>query len=643
MKKNSFETILYSTAGVAILLVIIIAVNALASTVKQRVDLTQEKAYTLSAGTKAILAKLDTPVKIRFYYSSSENSGDTTMLKNYAQHVSDLLDEYKQAAHGKIILEQYDPQPDSDAEDSARLDGVDGQMLRSGEKFYMGLSVSMLDSKQPIPFLDPGRERLLEYDLTRAISRVMTPEKPIVGVMSPLPVFGHPGNPMLARMGQGGQGQNPWIFITELKGDYNVKEIDMNASKIDDDVKVLVVIHPKDISDTAQYAIDQFIMRGGKVIAFLDATSLVDSHNENPMMGSMPGGGSSLDKLLKAWGIQYENTKVVADMNYKVRLMGRDNQPTEAPAFLDITKDGLNKDDVAISEINDVFYPFGGVFTGTPVSGLKETVLIKSSKDSELVDGMMASMSGDNVMKQFKSSDKEYALAVRLTGKFKTAFPNGQPKDTTEKDKDAKDAKADTSKPTGETLKESKGETSVVLIGDADMIADDFSVRQQQGFLGIGGMLVPINGDLELAQNLVDQMAGDNNLISIRSRADMSRPFTRIRTMEAKAQESEQSKIEAFEQSLQDTQQKLNELQSKKGDGQQRFILSPEQQTELDKLKKNQAEVKAQLRQEQKKLTHDIFALENTLKWTNIIAMPALVALSGIGLAIVKRKRTSAK
>src|SRR5690349_2352052 len=165
MKKNSFETILYSVGGVAILLVIVIAFNALTATVKQRVDLTKEKAYTLSAGTKAILQKLDTPVKIRFYFSSSENgTADTIFLKTYAQHVQDLLAEFKQAAKGKVILEQYDPKPDSDAEDSARLDGVEGQLLPTGEKFYMGLSVSMLDSKEAIPFLDPGRERLLEYD-----------------------------------------------------------------------------------------------------------------------------------------------------------------------------------------------------------------------------------------------------------------------------------------------------------------------------------------------------------------------------------------------------------------------------------------------------------------------------------------------
>lgn len=635
MKKNNFETILYSTAGVAILLVIIIAFNALASTVKQRIDFTKEKAYTLSAGTKAILAKLDTPVKIRYYYSSSESSsGDTVFLKSYAQHVADLLDEYKQAAKGKIILEQYDPKPDSDAEDSAHLDGVDGQMLRSGEKFYMGLSVSMLDSKEAIPFLDPGRERLLEYDLSRAISRVVTPEKPVVGVMSPLPVFGHPGNPMLARLGQGGAGQDPWVFISELKGDYNVKQVEMTAPKIDDDVKVLVVIHPKDISDAAQYAIDQFVLRGGKLIAFLDSTSLVDSRNDNPMMGQLPGGGSTLDKLLKAWGLQFENNKVVADMNYKVRMMGRDNQPQDAPTFLDVTEDGINRDDVATSEIKDIWYPFGGVFTGTPAAGLKETVLVHSTKDSQLVDGMMASFSGANVMKDFKPSGTQYALAVRLQGKFKTAFPDGRPKD-----KEATNTVVAASAP---ALKESKTDGTVVLFGDADMLYDQFAMRQRQTIFGPMGW-EPANGNLLLVQNLVDQLGGDNNLISIRSRAAVDRPFTRIKAMEAKAEESYQGKIQQFEQTLQETQQKLNEMQAKKGQGQQRFVLSPEQQAEVENLKKKEAEVKIQLKVERKKLSHDINALENTLKWTNIIAMPAVVALSGIGLAFVKRKRTSAK
>ncbi len=636
MKKNSYETFVYSVAGVAILVIILIAFNALTGTFKQRVDLTKEKAYTLSAGTRAILNKLDSKVKVRFYYSSSaEIPGEFIGLKTYAQHVKDLLDEYKQAAKGKIILEQYDPKPDSDAEDSARLDGVEGQMLPSGEKFYLGLSVSQLDSKEAIPFFAPDRERLLEYDLSRAIASVANPEKPVVGVMSPLPVFGSPMNPMMARMGQGG-GQEPWSIIGELKQQYDVKQVEMTADKIDDAIKVLIVIHPKEITETAQYALDQFIMRGGKLIAFLDATSIVDSRNENPMMGQMPGAGSTLDKLLKAWGIQFENTKVAADLNYKMRLMGRNNQPTDAPAFLSISGDGINKDDIATSEIKDVWIPFGGVFTGTPVSGLKETVLLKTTKDSQLVDGMMASMGGESVMNDFKPSGTEYALAVRLTGKFKTAFPDGKPKD------DKKDEKkpADDQKP-GDSLKETKADNTVVLFGDADMLYDQFTIRKQN-FLGMM-MQEPMNGNLTLAQNLVEQLGGDSNLISVRSRATVSHPFTRIQKMEARADEAFQSKIKEFEESKRETQEKINELQRAKDPNQQRFVLSPDQQKELENLKKKAAETNMKLKEEKKNLAREKESLQNTLKWTNILGMPAVVAITGLCLAGFKRKRTSAK
>jgi ABC-type uncharacterized transport system involved in gliding motility auxiliary subunit len=640
MKKNSFETILYSVAGVAILLVIVVAFNALTATVKQRVDLTKEKAYTLSAGTKAILQKLDTPVKIRFYYSSSENgTADTIFLKTYAQHVQDLLAEYKQVAKGKVIFEQYDPKPDSDAEDSARLDGVEGQLLPTGEKFYLGLSVSMLDTKEAIPFLPPNRERLLEYDLSRAISRVVTPEKPVVGIMSALPIFGAPSNPMMMRMGQ--QGQEPWALVSELKSDFTVKQVEMTADKIDESIKVLLVIHPKEITDQAQYAIDQFIMRGGKLIAYFDPTSVVDSRGQNPMMGQMPGAGSSLDKLLKAWGVQFDTTKVAADLNYKMRLMGRNNQPADAPAFMAVAGSGINKDDVATSEIDDVWIPLGGVFTGTPVSGLKETVLLKTTKESQLVDGTMASFGGENILNDFKASGTEYPLAIRLAGKFKTAFPEGKPKEV----KDPKDDKKDEVKPVekaDETLKETKGDNTVVLFGDADMLYDQFALRQRQTILGPMGFEAA-NGNLILAQNLVDQVAGDNNLIAVRSRATVSRPFTRIREMEARAQQNSQSKVKDFEESQRETEQRLNELQKGKESNGQRFILSPEQQVEVDKLKKKAASISAQLKQERKNLAHDKIALENKLKWENILIMPVVVVVVGMGLAVVKRKRTSAK
>jgi ABC-type uncharacterized transport system involved in gliding motility auxiliary subunit len=638
MKRNSYETFVYSVAGVAILVVILVAFNALTATFKERVDLTKDKAYTLSAGTRAILKKLDSKVKLRFYYSSSaEIPSELIGLKTYAQEVKDLIDEYKQAANGKIIIEQYDPKPDSDAEDSARLDGVEGQMLPSGEKFYLGLSVSLLDAKEAIPFFAPDRERLLEYDLSKAISSVANPEKAVIGVMTPLPVFGAPMNPMMMRMGQ--QGQEPWSIIGELKSEYTVKQVEMTADKIDDDIKVLVIIHPKEITDTAQYAIDQFVMRGGKLLAFLDATSLVDSRNEQQLGGmQMPGGGSTLDKLLKAWGLTFENTKVAADLNYKMRLMGRNNQPQDAPAFLSVTGDGINKDDIATSEIKDVWMPFSGVFTGTPVAGLKETVLLKTTKDSQLVDGMSASFGGDNVMNDFKPSGTEYALAVRLTGKFKSAFPDGKPKDEKKDDKDKKPADEPKS---GDSLKETKSDNTVVLFGDADMLYDQFAIRKQN-FLGMV-MQEPMNGNLSLAQNLVEQLGGDSNLISVRSRAAVSHPFTRIQQMEAKANEAYQSKIKEFEDSKRETQEKINQLQSAKDPNQQRFVLSPDQQKELENLRRKAAETNMKLKEEKKSLAKEKESLQNTLKWTNILGVPAVVAITGLCLAGYKRKRTSAQ
>src|SRR5439155_12448494 len=212
------------------------------------------------------------------------------------------------------------------------------------------------------------------------ISRVVAgPDKPVVGIMSPLPVFGMPANPMMQRMGQQGQGQEPWVLVNELKNDFNVQRITMDVDKIEDAGKVLLVIHPREISEKAQYAIDQFIMRGGKLIAFLDPLPLMDSREQNQMLGSIPNSGSNLDKLLKAWGLSFDTSKVVADLNFKMQVGGRNNRPVDAPAFLSITPVGINKEDIVTSQIDNIWLPFAGAITGTPVAGLKETVLLKST------------------------------------------------------------------------------------------------------------------------------------------------------------------------------------------------------------------------------------------------------------------------
>jgi ABC-type uncharacterized transport system involved in gliding motility auxiliary subunit len=632
MKQKNIETILYSTAGVAVMLVVLLAFYVVTSAFKERIDLTAEKAFTLSPGTKKILGKLDSRVTIRFYCTQSGNAMPPG-LRTYAQHIEDLLGEYQQAGKGKIAVQKFDPQPDSDAEDSARLDGVDGQPTApfGGDKVYLGLVVSMLDQKVAIPWLPPERERLLEYDISRAIARVVNPIPTVIGLMSALPVFGVAPNPMMQRMGQAAS--EPATFVSELKKDFTVREIPMTATKIDDDIGVLLVFHPRDITETTQYAIDQFVLRGGKLLAFLDPHAYFDQQkNQMAAVLGESSGQSSLPALLKAWGLDMDMNKVVADMTFA----GHNPQSgSTMPTVLMVNKTGINGDDIVTSQIDNLVLPFAGVFTGKPVDGLKETVLVHSSPESELVDGVTSKIAEEQIVKDFKAANVDYAMAVRLTGKFKTGFPDGPP--TPAKD-DKEEAKDQSKAP---QLKESKTDSVVILVGDTDMLSDQVCVRVQN-FMGYR-MVQPLNGNLNLLQSFVEQLAGDSDLISLRSRASLDRPFTRLKDMEAKVGQQYQDKVKELETKKSETERKISELQSAKAGNDQKFILSPEQQKELANYQATVAEASKDLRLTQKKLRKDTDSLEFWTKVMNIGAMPVLVAATGIVLAIYKRKRTAAK
>jgi ABC-type uncharacterized transport system involved in gliding motility auxiliary subunit len=384
-------------------------------------------------------------------------------------------------------------------------------------------------------------------------------------------------------------------------------------------------------------------MRGGKLIAFLDPLPMMDTREQNEMLGAMPNSGSSLDKLLKAWGLSFDTTKVVADMNFKMQLGGRNGQPQDAPAVMAVTGEGLNSDDIVTSQIDNVWLPYAGAFTGTPAPGLKETVLLKSTRDSQLVDGFMAHLSGENVMKEFKPSGVQYALAVRLTGKFKTAFPDGPPaekKDDKEGDKKDADKKPEEKK-AEDWLKETKQDNTVILVGDADMLFDRVALQPIQTLFGTA--YSPANGNLSFAQNAIEQLTGDDHLIGVRSRATVARPFTRVKAIEAAANEKFQAEIKRLEDSASDAQRKINELQQQKKDKDQRFILSPEQSAELTKLRKEEVESRKHLKQVQKDLRKEVVSLQTTVKWVNILAVPIAVMASGILIAVVKRRKTSAK
>jgi len=631
MNKKHLEAVLYSTGGVAALVVILIAVNFLLGAFNARVDLTQGSVYTLSQGTKSILGKLEAPVKIRLYYSQSSSTVPVG-LKTFAKRVEDLLREFERAGGGKVVIEKLNPEPDSDAEDSAALDGIEGQLTNTQEKFYLGLSVNFLDQKAALPVLAPDREQLLEYDITRAITRVASTAKPVVGIMSALPVLGRPLNPMLKQ-----QPTEPWVLATELQNIFAVKKVELNAEKIPDDIKVLLVIHPRDVSETTEYALDQFILRGGKMIAFLDSYAYFDQQPDlqNPLGGNAAG-QSTFYRLLKHWGLAMEMGKVVGDLTYASGA-----GPRILPTLLALNADALNKDDVVMSQLGTMLVPFASAFTGKPAEGLAQTVLAQSSPNAMLVDLIIATLSGEPSTRGFQPAGTPYPLAIRLTGKFKTAFPEGKPKpyEPPSRTKKEPDAKADEAR--GEPqLKESAQENSVVLVSDVDLLTDGAAVEVQEVFGQ--RLIVPRNGNLNFAQSLVEQVSGDFDLTKLRSRAAFTRPLTVIQQMEARAQQSYLGKIKELEDNLQQTQEKLTALQKGRA-GAQSTMMSPEQQTELENFKKKAIETRRDLKELRKNLRVESEALQFWTKVVNIGMVPLLVTLLGLGLALARRRRTVAK
>jgi ABC-type uncharacterized transport system involved in gliding motility auxiliary subunit len=635
--KGKFDSLLYSVVGVIAVLIISVAINLLGGFLKFRSDLTENKLYTLSDGTKKILNKLDTDVVVRFYFSK-DTASMPVPLRTYAQEVQDLLDEYQQYSHGKVKIIKLDPKPDSDAEDSANLDGIEGQAVDLNDKVYLGIAVSCLDAKTTIPYLSPDRGNLLEYDLSRAISSVANPKKAVIGVMSALPVTGRESSPMMMQQRQ--QPSQPWVFLNELKENYVVRDVPLTTDKIEDDVSVLVVIHPQGIADVAQFAIDQFLLRGGKMVALLDPYSFVEVQTAG-QYGGGAGYDSTLSKLLPAWGIDYSVKKLIADPTFATQVQ-RENDVQSDPTILSVTSDGINKEDALGAAVSDLLMPFAGALIGKPAEGLKEDVLVKSSTQAGLIDVSLLEAGPDAIRKALKSANTAYPIAIRLTGKFKTAFPEGKPESKPSAEPTPTlPAAASPSPAAKETpLKEAKSEGVVILVADSDFAYDAIAGRAQQVLAQT--VFMPSNGNLNFIQSSVEQLAGDSDLIGIRSRASGNRPFVVVNKMETAAQQKYQSKIDELEDNLNQARQNLAALQTSKQTD-QKMLLSPEQQAEIKKFQENEATVNKELKQVRKNLRQEIDSLQTTVKWVDIAAMPVIVTLVGLALALVKRRRRAAR
>ena len=611
MKK--FEHLIYSAVGLAALALILVALNFFITRAPLRVDLTQGNLYTLSEGTKKILRNLASPVKVKLYLSQGESV--PVQLRGFAQRVEDLVREFQNAANGNLRIEKYNPRPDSEEEDAAQLDGVEAQQLMTGEQFYLGIAVSQLERKQAIAAVTPQRERLLEYDLVRAIARVGSAERPKIGLMAGLPVLGEKFNPYTR------QSSEPWVLANELKREFDVKEVPMSAKQIDKDLNVLLLVHPRDAQPETEYALDQFVLRGGKLIAFVDPYAYFDQAPQMPGVPPQPS-SSTLPQLFKAWGVQMDPGKVISDV---VFASGGGQRFT--PAVLSLNRSTFSRDDIVTGSIETLLYAFGGAFQVKSVEGIQVTELVRSSANSMLVDNANATRAGDEATKSFQPSGKSLPLALRLTGKFRTAFPEGL------KEKD---------KPIAGTpnLRESSGENSVVLVADVDLLADGAAVDIQEVFGR--RIVVPSNGNLAFALGMVEQVAAGDELISLRSRTAAFRPLTVVRELEAEAQKQYFGKIQSLEEELQKTTAKLQELQKAQGAaGKSVQLLSPEQQAELDRFRKTVAESRLALKEVRKNLRQDAESLVFWTKVANIVLMPLLVTFFGLLVAFLRKRRTA--
>jgi ABC-type uncharacterized transport system involved in gliding motility auxiliary subunit len=610
-----------SGGALIVLIVLFVALMLVANVLFRgaRVDLTQNSLYTLSSGTKEILASLDEPINLYLFYSD-KGTQNLPQLRTYSARVRELLEEMAARANGRIKLEVIDPLPFSEDEDRASGYGLQAvPVSNAGETVFFGLAgTNSTNGRSVIPFFQPDKESFLEYDVAKLIHELATTKKPVIGLVSSLPMGA--GFDQATR-----QMREPWAVQQQLSQSFEVRELNAGGIKtIDPEINVLVLVHPKQLSDEAQYAIDQFVLRGGHLLAFVDPDAELDQSGadpENPQAAMFADRSSDLPKLFKAWGIEYDPKNIVLDRARAVAVsVGQGRAPVRHPGIIGLTAADLNHDDVVTANLETVNVSSAGYFGLAKDSTSKLVALMQSSGDAMSVPADRLRMLPDpsSLLTDFKPTGDRFVIAGRVEGKFKTAFPE---------------------RSEAGHLAESKTDGQVVIVADTDLLADRLWV-QVQNFLGQKLMnAFANNGDLVL--NTVDNLTGSSALISIRGRATSQRPFTTVEALKRTADDRFRAKEQELQSELQDTERKLAALQSSKSQ-EQAMILSPEQKSELDNFIKRKADIRKELRDVRRSLDADIETLGTRLKFLNIVLVPLLVTLVAVGFAVWQVRRRKA-
>lgn len=633
---------LLTGSGLAIAVVLFFAVNVLSNVALRsaRFDLTEQGLYTLSEGTRNILQSIEEPITLRFYLSKKLATG-LPGIHSYANRVMELLEEYEQAAGGKLKLHIIDPEPFSEEEDRAVGYGLQGVPLDNGNvQFYFGLvGTNATDDQALIPFFQPDREEFLEYDLTKLVYQLANPTRKVVGLLSTLPLEG--SQPMAFMQGQGRSA--PWMILDVIREVMQVKPLEKDVTEIPEDVEVLMVVHPKRLSDATLYAIDQFVLRGGRALVFVDPHSEADRVLPNPRnpMGMQGPRNSDLGKVFDAWGIELVKGKVVGDLPIAKKVNFKKQSRTlvaDYPLWIDLPSRYLNPEDVVTAKLPNLTMASAGILQKKEDSEIEFIPLAETDEQAMQIDTsrLMFMPDVEGLLQTYRPEGKKFTLAARIRGKVKTAFPKGKPK---AEDKDEKGA-ADSSD-TGDSseiphLTESVGPINVIVVADTDLLQDRFWV-QVQNFLGqrIG---IPTSANNSFVTNALDNLTGSNDLISVRNRGSFSRPFTLVRAIQQEAEQRFRQKEQELQQRLRDTERKIRDLQQKKED-QTTLILSPEQQAALDGFRQQLVETRKELRSVQHELRKNIEHLEGIVKFLNIGLMPLGIGVAGVVISAYKMRR----
>jgi ABC-type uncharacterized transport system involved in gliding motility auxiliary subunit len=587
-----------------------------------RVDLTENGLYTTAPGTRNILKNLKEPVNLYFFYTE-KSATEFPQIKTYGARVREFLQELAARSNGKLRLSIIDPAPYSEDEDRAGELGVRGAPTNSGAQLYFGLAgTNSTDGRAAIEFFDPSKEEFLEYDVVKLIQTLANPKKPTIGWLSSLPM-----EPSFDP--QSGQMREPSVLYAQAEQLFTVKPIAPTATSIEADVSVLVIVHPKGLSPAMQFAIDQFALRGGHVIAFVDPLAEADQAGadpQNPMAAMTANKSSEMATLLKAWGVDFNSREVIADAERALTVgMRQGEPPVRHFGILGLDASSFNRSDVITSGLSSVNVATTGYVKPVKDAKTKFEPLLQSSTQAQPLPLERFQMLFDpsSLRDGFKPTGQRYAIAARVTGNVTSAFPGGPP---------AGAQPAAGAAP----LKESAKPLNLIVFADTDVLQDYLWVRQQNFFGQRVAQAVAHNGDLVL--NSIENLAGSSDLISVRGRSTFTRPFDRVEAIRRDAEERFRATEKQLEQELSSTEEKLTQLQSKRHDDSS-LILSPEQAQEIERFQAEKLNIRKQLRDVRLNLNQDIDRLGTTLMILNIVLVPALLALGTLGLFLMRRRK----